>query len=337
MPLNQQLSTTTGNSFGDGTAVMVGAGQVTYTWTLTGTPSAGAVIGPGTSGSMTSIPTLGYNQCTIQIQQFGTNVTALNLLASNQAAAGFNYQGSVQVANTISYVSGNAGLSSTTLMYTVACVSAYIELTTVGNQTGSSTIVTVTLKNGPMQQLSTISATLGASSAAIGSIIGQRPFEAYVTITRPSNTTAYSAGQVLSTATSALSAFPTFALGIGNSQRYIVTNISLFSSYGAAGTKGQFSVELFNAPSPSGGGFNDAAAFAVTAAAQASSGNAIFGTLGATATSGLGTAAYGYALQGLNVQGATSSSGNTYLAITVLNTYTPASGETITVKVAGLY
>ncbi len=166
--------------------------------------------------------------------------------------------------------------------------------------------------------------------------IGLRPFESSVTITRPANTTAYAVGQVLSTATSALTAFPTLAVGIGNSQRAIINNVAIISNNGAASTKGQFSVFLFNAPSPSGGGFNDASTFAPTAAALSASGNGLFGTIPSSIAQA-GTAAYGYGLTNDTRQILTDGSGNLYVAIVLNNAYTPASGETITVRISGTY
>ena len=167
-------------------------------------------------------------------------------------------------------------------------------------------------------------------------VIGIRPFEAVLTITRPANTTAYAVGQVLSTATSALTGFPTFALGIGNNQRAIVNNVLIVSNNGAASTKGQFSVFLFNVNNPSGGGFNDASTFAPTAAALTASGNGLFGTIPSSIAQA-GTAAYGYGLTNDTRQILTDGSGNTFLAVVLNNAYTPASGETITVRISGVY
>ena len=180
-----------------------------------------------------------------------------------------------------------------------------------------------------------VQSTLQAGANAIGSIIGQRPFAAAVTITRPANTTAYAVNAVLSTATSALTAFPTFALGIGNSTRASINNITLISSNGAASTRGQFAIYLFNSASPSGGGFNDAAAFAPTAAALATTTNELVGVM--PSSTPMGTAAYGYILTNDTRQVVTDASGNVYLAIVLQNAYTPASGETITVVVSGTY
>jgi hypothetical protein len=163
-----------------------------------------------------------------------------------------------------------------------------------------------------------------------------QPFMANVTITRPANTTAYTAGEVLSTATTGLTAFPTFALGVGNTQDYVINNISIISSNGGAATKGQFDVYLFNTSSPSGGGFNDAAAFAPTAAALSATGNCLVGIIPSLLPN-TGTASYGYQYSSVNLLGQTDSSGNAYLAVVLANAYTPASGETITVVVNGVY
>jgi hypothetical protein len=184
-----------------------------------------------------------------------------------------------------------------------------------------------------------ISGSLPAGSNAIGAIVGQRPFEAILSVTRPANTTAYAAGQVLSTATSGLTAFPTFPLGIGNSQRFTINDVTLVSSNGAASTKGQFAVYLFSSASPSGGGFNDASTFAATAQALAAAGNALIGILGVLngTLAQSGTAAYGYTLGVPGLQGQTDSGGNVYAAIVLGNAYTPASGEVVYLKVTGVY
>ena len=180
-----------------------------------------------------------------------------------------------------------------------------------------------------------IAEALPAGTNAIGSILGQRHFAAAVTITRPANTTAYAANAVLSTATTGLTAFPTFALGIGNTQRATINNVMIVSSNGAAATKGQFGVYLFSSASPSGGGFNDAAAFAPTAAALATVNNEMVGVVPSLIP--MGTAAYGYGLINDTRQVVTDASGNVYLAVVLQNAYTPASAETITVIVSGVY
>lgn len=177
----------------------------------------------------------------------------------------------------------------------------------------------------------------GGTSAPVA-IIGQRPFAATTTITRPANTTAYAAGQIYSTATSGLNAFPAFALGIGNNTRAQITTISVCDTNGTAATRGQFGLFLFATPSPSGGGFNDAAAFAPTAAALAAVGNDLLNTIPSSATSLTASpAAYCYTYRNDTGQVQTDSSGNIYAAVEVLNTYTPASAESLTITVSGTY
>ena len=175
-----------------------------------------------------------------------------------------------------------------------------------------------------------------AGTNTIGAVIGQRPFSATVTVTRPANTTAYTVGQLLSTATSGLTVLPTFALGVGNSQKVIINNVSIFSSNGSAGTKGQFDVYLFGVNNPSGAGFNDASTFAPTAAALSATSNGLLGSI-ATLLPNTGTASYGYQNILQSQVATTDSSGNVYLAIVLANAYTPASAETITVTLSGVY
>jgi hypothetical protein len=216
----------------------------------------------------------------------------------------------------------------------------------VSNSSGSTATIRVDTYFGPapivplsLSQLgnfkTAIAEALPAGTNAIGSILGQLPFSAAVTITRPANITTYAVNGVLSTATTGLTAFPTFALGIGSNKRASINNITLISSNGAAAIKGQFAIHLFNSASPSGGGFNDAAAFAPTAAALATTTNELVGVVPSLIP--MGTAAYGYVLTNDTRQVVTDASGNVYLAIVLQNAYTPASGETITVVVSGTY
>ena len=164
---------------------------------------------------------------------------------------------------------------------------------------------------------------------------GQRPFEASVTITRPGNTTAYVIGQVINSATSALTAFPTFALGIGNSMPFWVQSIRLVSNNGSVSVKLQPSVMLFNAPSPSGGGFNDASTFNATAAALFAAGNCFFENVPATVPNG--TAAYCIKGDEYSREGLTDVSGNVYVALIAQNAYIPANAETLTLLIKGVY
>ena len=165
--------------------------------------------------------------------------------------------------------------------------------------------------------------------------VGNRPWSAQVTITRPANTTAYAAGQLLASATTGLTALPTVALGVGANQQVIIQNVAIISSNGAVATKGQFSAYLFNTPSPAGAGFNDASTFAPTAAALATAGNALIGTV-ASSLPNTGTAAYGYSISNLTIQATTDASGNLYLGPVLNNAYPPASGETVTFLFSGV-
>ena len=173
-----------------------------------------------------------------------------------------------------------------------------------------------------------------ASSAPL-TIVGQRPFEASVTITRPANTTTYSAGQCINSATSGLTAFPTFALGIGNSQKFYAQSIRLASTNGSTATKLQAAIGLWNTASPSGGGFNDAAVYNPTAAALTLAGNVFFENIPNSYPTG-GTAAYVFKGDEYNREGSTDSSGNVYVALIAENAYPPISGEVFTIVLKGV-
>jgi hypothetical protein len=216
-----------------------------------------------------------------------------------------------------------------------SAVTQPVNVTSSTLPTGASTSALQGVTN---TNLSTINTTLGSpmqNTGGLVSVIGNRPFSATLTIARPANTTAYTAGQLVSTATSGLTALPTFNLGIGSNQKAIVQNISVISSNGSVSTKGQFSLYLFNSPSPSGAGFNDGATFAPTATALSAAGNDLVGTIPSSINAG--TAAYGYQLNNDTRQVITDSSGNIYPAIVLNNAYTPANAETITVVISGVY
>lgn len=174
-----------------------------------------------------------------------------------------------------------------------------------------------------------------ASDQSAIPVLGERPWEAALTIVRPANVTPYAAGQLVSTATTGLVVLPALQTGFPN-QRLVVRNVDIISSYGAAATKGIFALTLFGSSNPPGAGFNDGAAFNPTAAALSALGVDVLGTVG-TLLTGIGTAAYGYALTADQRQVLTDPGGYLYVALVLTNAYTPASGENISVRLSGVY
>lgn len=170
------------------------------------------------------------------------------------------------------------------------------------------------------------------------SVVGSRPFSVLMAITRPANTTAYAAGKVWSTATTGLTSFPSCALGIGNNQLFKITGVSIVLNRAAPATPAQFGVFVFNNPSP-GGNYNDASVFAPlgTTAGAGSAYNALIDLMPTTRLSTLGTACYGYRLNGINYTAQTDASGNVYIALVVNNAYTPNSGEVARIIINGEY
>ena len=195
--------------------------------------------------------------------------------------------------------------------------------------TSGTVSVVAYLRSGP--------ATVYTSNqVAVTSSAGQRPFEAILTFTRSTTVTAYAAGQIVQPSGSPTT-FNSLAMGIGNSTRFIVNDVTVLSSNGAAATKGLFSVYMFTVASPSGqSSFADYQAFTPTAASLSVAGTVLCGAI-PDALEQLGTAAYGSMRTGMSLQGVTTSGGLMYIAVVTNNAYTPVTGETITVKVTGLY
>lgn len=291
-----------------------------------------------TSGtfSLSSVTSTAFsvsNKATLQIAFSGTYSATLVLETSMDGTTWTSAVGAINVTNNLAIGTLSSGvtgrLNTAGLQQVRVRCSAYTSGT--ANITWVASRVPVSVQqSGPV--------LLGVGTSAIGSILNQRPFAATVTITRPANTTAYVAGQLISTATTGLTALPTFAMPsqVSLNQRTVINNISVISNNGAAATKCQFAVFLFGVASPSGAGFNDASTFAPTAAASAAVENGMIGAIPTLLP--LGTAAYGYMLANQAVQINNDSSNRAvYLALVALNAYTPASGETFSVTINGYY
>jgi len=134
---------------GDVNSLPISQNAKESTYTLTGSPNAGVVIGPGTSGSMTSIDTLGYTSVSIQVITFGTGVTSLSYQESGNNSA-FVTQGVYPWSGTGSAGTIAGTINSTTTIYTTDLRSRYIQLITGQNQTGGQTQVVVTLRTSSM-------------------------------------------------------------------------------------------------------------------------------------------------------------------------------------------
>jgi hypothetical protein len=145
------------------------------TYTLTGSSvTAPAVIGPGTSGSMTSIDTLGYTSVTIQVITFGTGVTSLNYQESGDNT-NFISLGVYPWLSTSNVGTVQTLIDSNLKIFTTDIRSRYIRLTTNGNQTGSQTQVVVTLRTSSMARGSVMtitgSVTVLANAASTGTAL----------------------------------------------------------------------------------------------------------------------------------------------------------------------
>jgi len=178
-----------------------------------------------------------------------------------------------------------------------------------------------------------------AGTNTIGTVnqVGARPWflSLPITITRPANTIAYTVGGLVASATTGLAILPTVNLGIGN-QRYTVTEASVFSSNGAAATRGQFSLYLFDVGNPAGITFNDNTPFNPTIVALASPNTCKLGLI-PTSVPNSGTATYGSVLTNASVSGRTSGTGAVFIALVASNAYVPISGEIFNITLAGVY
>ncbi len=169
---------------------------------------------------------------------------------------------------------------------------------------------------------------------------GTTPFvSSTTTITRPANTTTYQVGAMIASATTGVTTLPLIQLPAATASKTLNINyVSVVSSNGAAPTKGQFSVYLFTVNNPAGAGFNDNALFSPTAAALGVSGNCLIGLLSAsTLLPQSGTAAYGYSTT-IDSRPAIATAGSQlFVALVTSNAYTPISGETFQISIAGSY
>ncbi len=179
-----------------------------------------------------------------------------------------------------------------------------------------------------------------ASSGGGGGGGGGIPFVSNTTqITRPANTTPYQVGGLVASATTGVTTLPLIQLPAATASKTVSVNyVSVISSNGAAATKGQFSVYLFTVNNPTNAGFNDNALFTPTSTALGVSGNCLIGLLSAsTLLPQTGASAYAYSTT-IDSRPATVTAGSQlFVALVLSNAYTPISGETFQISIAGSY
>jgi hypothetical protein len=190
--------------------------------------------------------------------------------------------------------------------------------------------------NGSTLRISTGTGALSAE--AVAQSTGLRPFSARVVISRPANATAYAVGALVNNAVNG-GVLPTLVTGLPGNTRVNIQNITITSNQsGALVNKALWAVYFFGTGAPLGVNLADGQPFTPTAAAVAAPENDLYGAVPSTALlPSLSTNAYSYRVGNDSGQARVDSSGNLYLALLLLNAYTPANGEQITVTISGVY
>lgn len=161
-------------------------------------------------------------------------------------------------------------------------------------------------------------------------------FKSLVTITRPANATQYSINDLINAneATGLIS----IEFGSEYAGNVIeIKNVEIISSYGDAGTKLQAGVYLFNSVNILGAEDavqkDDNAEFAPTVVEVLAKHEASFENVSTSAQ--IGTGVYSIIASEKAVDAKLDSTGKIYAAIIANNTYTPKSGETLTLILKG--
>lgn len=156
-------------------------------------------------------------------------------------------------------------------------------------------------------------------------------FEVSVEITRPANTTAYTINDIVNGSSDYL---PTLDFGITNAGRKIqINSATLLSNNGGASTKLNAVVHLFNASTLTGQSHVDNTAFNPTYAELKAKGATFLD--GVYNTINYGSNAYQVFQTEVQRNATLDATGKLYPAIIATNTYTPASGEKITLTLKG--
>ncbi len=152
---------------GDANSLPTSGNTKEATYTLTGTQTSGAVIGPGVSGSMTSIDTLGWTSMSVQVITFGTGVTSLNYQEAADNSS-FVTQGVFPWAGTNSAGTIVGTITTTSAIYSCDFRARWFRFTTGQNQTASQTQIIVTLRTNqmPKSSVGTIAGTVTSLSNA---------------------------------------------------------------------------------------------------------------------------------------------------------------------------
>ena len=161
-------------------------------------------------------------------------------------------------------------------------------------------------------------------------------FKAVKSITRPANVTQYAVSDLINA--NAATTLIEFDFGVEYSNQVIeINNISIMSSNGSAVPKLTAGVYLFNTSTILGAGDasqkDDNAAFAPTSTEVLAKKEASFEDVSNSAQ--IGTGVYEIIASEKCIEVKINSSGKIYAAIVANNTYTPASGEVLSLMLKG--
>lgn len=181
----------------------------------------------------------------------------------------------------------------------------------------------------------------GVYNALTASTVGRGAFsytDHRCTITRPSNTTQYSANAIVNNSV-ASTVLPKSSFGSGNADKNIlVQRLRLTSNQAPATSIIQPLLRFFPAGAFSTQTVKDGDVCSAITAAESitSQGKLLYSEFGAS-YSWLNTGSgYEYVLEGLNMILKLDSNGDLYHMLLATNTYTPKSGEIITIDLQGM-
>lgn len=159
-----------------------------------------------------------------------------------------------------------------------------------------------------------------------------KTFEVSVEITRPANTTAYAIGDIINTGANTTLPTLDFSSVASGGQSIEITGVILTSSYGGASTKLSAQVHLWNINNPQAD-CTDNLALAPTYAICKTNRVAMLDDLSNSVS--MGTNAYSTMQTEIARIATLDANARLYPSVIANNAYTPASGETITLKLKG--
>lgn len=164
--------------------------------------------------------------------------------------------------------------------------------------------------------------------------IRQPAFNVNCTLTRPNDTTAYTAGDIINSAGASVLPSFDFSAVCAPGTKLQITNIQILDEFGTAATKLQANIHFFSADTLTGYTPTDNAAFNTTFAEVNS--KKLGSVTGITSNATFGTNAYVVTLNtNFNFVTQTASDGKLYFALCPSNAYTPGAQKKLVVNITG--